>query len=209
MDYMLSCFDKTGIMARPWLEAGVPCWIVDLQHPKGYHRDGLLTRVGGDMLEFIPPRGNCIFAAFFPPCTDLAVSGSRWMKDKGLGTLIDALTLFKRAVDLAESLDAPYLIENPVNTVSTYWREPDYKFNPCDYGDPYTKQTWLWTGGGFIMPPVIHPGDLFDTPTAVEPTEGSKMHKLPPGPERANLRSQTPEGFARAVFNTNYQHTGE
>jgi hypothetical protein len=37
----------------------------------------------------------------------------------------------------------------------------------------------------------------------VEPTEGSKMHLLPPGPERANLRSATPEGFARAVYAAN------
>jgi hypothetical protein len=30
-----------------------------------------------------------------------------------------------------------------------------------------------------------------------------KMHKLPPSPERANLRSATPQGFARAFFKAN------
>jgi hypothetical protein len=39
------------------------------------------------------------------------------------------------------------MIENPVSTVSIYWRNPDYKFDPCDYGgylkpagDAYTKK---------------------------------------------------------------------
>jgi hypothetical protein len=39
--------------------------------------------------------------------------------------------------------------------------------------------------------------------TPVEPTEGSKMYLLPPSPERANLRSITPQGFAQAVFLAN------
>ncbi len=33
--------------------------------------------------------------------------------------------------------------------------------------------------------------------------EGSRMHRLPPSPERAALRSVTPEGFARAFFDAN------
>lgn len=73
-------------------------------------------------------------------------------------------------------------------------------FDPCDYAgypggknDTYTKKTCLWTGGGFIMPP----------PKLLEPVQGSRMHRLPPSPERANLRSATPMGFARAVFEAN------
>jgi hypothetical protein len=30
-----------------------------------------------------------------------------------------------------------------------------------------------------------------------------RIHKAPPGPERANFRSATPKGFARAVFEAN------
>ena len=42
-------FDRTGIMAQPWLNAGVECWIFDGQHQTGAHRDPvnpLLVRVG-------------------------------------------------------------------------------------------------------------------------------------------------------------------
>lgn len=38
-------------------------------------------------------------------------------------------------------------------------------------------------------------------------TDGSRMHRLPPSKDRANLRSATPMGFARAVFESN-KHNG-
>jgi len=189
----ISCFDYTTNMMQPWAEAGYLCYCVDMQHPAGETRTGNIVRVGADMMHWLPPRGEIAFAAFFPPCTDVAVSGARWFRDKGLGKLIGALTLFKRSVDLAELIGAPYMLENPVSTVSSYWRKPDHSFDPCDYGDPYTKKTCLWTGNGFTMPPKAR----------VEPTDGSKMHLMPPSEERANLRSATPMGFARAVFEAN------
>lgn len=190
---MISAFDFTTTMAKPWAKAGYLCYCVDMQHPRGEIREGNIVRVGADMLDWLPPRADVVFAAFFPPCTDLAVSGARWFRDKGLGRVIRALQLFKRSVDLAELLGCPYLIENPVSTVSSYWRKPDHTFDPCDYGDPYTKKTCLWTGGGFVMPKTRR----------VEPTLGSKMYSLPPSPDRANLRSATPPGFAQAVFLAN------
>jgi hypothetical protein len=190
---MISVFDKSCVMAEPWAEAGYTCYCVDLQHPAGETRTGNIIRVGANALDWIPPAGEVSFAAFFPPCTDVAVSGARWFRDKGLGALIRSLELFKRSVDLAELLGAPYIIENPVSTVSSYWRKPDNTFDPCDYGDPYTKKTCLWTGGGFVMPPK----------NRVEPTQGSKMHLLPPSSDRANIRSETPRGFARAAFEAN------
>jgi hypothetical protein len=128
------------------------------------------------------------------------VSGARWFKDKGLGALIRALELFDAAARLAEWAQAPYLIENPVSTVSTYWRKPDHIFDPCDYGgyvrptaDSYTKKTCLWIGNGFKMP----------KPRAVLPKDGSRMHRLSPGQNRQNVRSATPKGFAQAVFEVN------
>ena len=42
-----------------------------------------------------------------------------------------------------------------------------------------------------------------------DPTLGPpdhRIHTAPPGPERANFRSATPMGFARAVFLANAPH---
>jgi hypothetical protein len=188
--YVISMADYTGNMVAPWVEAGYECWIVDLQHEPGVNRDGLLVRVGIDVLDWLPPMLPWSACFAFPPCTDLAVSGARWFQGKGLKRLAKAIEVFGRCVEICEWTGAPWFVENPVSVISTHFRKPDFTFDPCDYGDPYTKKTCLWTGGGFTMPPK----------TPVIPTDGSKMHLIPPGPDRANLRSETPPGFAKAVF---------
>jgi hypothetical protein len=84
-----------------------------------------------------------------------------------------------------------WVLENPVGRLRDYLGPPLHTFDPCDYGDPYTKRTQLW---GQFRAPVMRP---------VEAVEGSKMHLLPPSPDRAALRSVTPAGFARAFFEAN------
>ena len=197
---VVSLFDFTGNIVEPWARAGFLCYCVDLRHPKGETREGNVIRVGADIREWLPPFAAITIFFAFPPCTHLAVSGARWFQSKGLGALIESLQLFDVAVRLAEWSQAPYMIENPVSTVSTYWRKPDYTFDPADYGgylnppgDAYTKKTCLWTGNGFLMPEAKQ----------VLPVEGSKMHKLPPSEDREVLRSATPRGFAEGVFQAN------
>jgi hypothetical protein len=176
-------------MVKPWIEAGHEAVLVDLQHPIGCKCDGNVLKIGVDVLNFHPTgHYDAVFA--FPPCTDLAVSGARWFQGKGLRRLSEAILVFARCVEIIEQTGAPGFCENPVSTISSYFRPPDYSFNPCDYGDPYTKRTCLWAFNGFTLPPV----------NRVHPSEGSKMHLIGPSDERANLRSETPMGFARAVF---------
>ena len=131
---VVSLFDKSGIMVLPWAKAGFLCYCVDLEHPAGECREGNIVRVGADVRDWLPPSAEIKVLFAFPPCTHVAASGARWFKDKGLGSLINALQLFEAAVRLAEWTQAPYMIENPVSTVSSYWRIPDYTFDPCDYG---------------------------------------------------------------------------
>lgn len=195
-DLMLSVFDKTGNMAKPWLEAGYGAVIVDKQHPSGYTQEDTLIKVGVDFLEWDVPEAiitRIAFASFFPPCTHIAVSGAKHFKNKGLDALIQSLILFSESIKLAERIGSPWIIENPVSVVSTYWRKPDYIFDPCDYGDPYKKKTCLWTGGGFIMP----------TKTPVAPIFKDLIARFTPAENRGDMRSETPLGFAYAVFESN------
>lgn len=195
----LSLCDYTGNILKPWADAGYRCIAVDIKHSGVNIRDGI-EYVEADVREYLPPLGNYAICFAFPPCTHLASSGARWFKQKGLKALKEAIELVEAVRRIAEWAEAPYCIENPVGTLSTYWRKPDFKFNPCDYGgyldppvDAYTKATCLWTGNGFVMP----------EPKPIEPIEGSKMHLLPPSKDRADLRSVTPMGFSRAVFEAN------
>lgn len=196
MPTILSLCDRTGNMVKPWIEAGYKAVTVDLQpasweHPSREHHVADVT-TWADARKFD-------FVAAFPPCTHLAVSGARWFRDKGLASLIDALRIVEACRVICENASAPYMIENPVGTLATYWRDPDHTFHPVHYAgygdtsDEYTKKTCLWVGGGFVMPD-RKPG---------EPTLGSLMHRLPPSEDRADLRSATPMGFARAVFEAN------
>ena len=195
---MISLFDRTTIMAQPWADAGYDCYAVDLQHRRLSHREGNIIRVGANVHRWLPPiTGKICFLAAFPPCTYVALSGARWFKDedKGLDGAIDALKNFKRARDMAVMLRCPYFIENPMCVVSTHWRRPDYQFDPCDYGDGYIKETWIWVGNGFRMPPKA----------PVKPVDGRKLYNLPPSADRGDLRSVTPRGFAEAVFLANHR----
>ena len=203
MPVIVALYSKTDTMVQPWLDAGYGAVTVDLQHPAGEVSYNRLTRIGADMRTWVPPRwlatAEIALTVAFPPCDHLAVSGARWFAGKGLGALSDSIRLFERAAFWCEWFGAPYLIENPVSTISSYWRKPDYTFHPWQYSgfepaDAYTKKTCLWTGNGFVMPAPRHAAD-------VQPDD--RIHKAPPSEQRADFRSATPLGFARAVFEAN------
>jgi hypothetical protein len=196
---VVSLCDLSGAMVRPWAEAGAECVCYDLQHSIRADRvervgAGTITYRWADVRSLTAVdigRPLIVFAA--PPCTHLAVSGARDFQRKGLRSLIDALEVVESCRVLCENAGGPWMLENPVSRLSSSWRKPDHLFDPCDYGDPYMKKTCLWVGAGFVMP----------RKNRVEPTEGSKMHLVPPSADRANLRSETPPGFCRAVFLAN------
>lgn len=207
-DIAVFLFDVSGVMAEPWLEAGYECWIIDIQHPTAYDTKGVtsdrnLHKVNADLsIPWVPPfdRSRIAFVAAWPPCDHLAVSGARWFKGKGLRLLAKSIEMFATAAEFCEWSEAPYLIENPVSNISSHWRKPDFSFSPHEYTalhpqDNYTKKTCLWTGGGFVMPESQKDLNLG------EPDD--RIHKAAPGEERKNFRSQTPRGFAQAVFNVN------
>jgi hypothetical protein len=200
-DIVLSLYDYSGNMVRPWAEAGHECYAVDIKHDDEDAElvgDGEIRYVEANVLDYLPPRANYSMVFAFPPCTNLAVSGARWFKDKGLSGLSDGIEMVERARRIAEWADAPYMIENPVSTLSTYWREPDYTFQPYEYDgytendEAYSKKTCLWTGNGFEMPDEKAVDEYDD-----------RIHKMAPSEERSEKRSETPMGFARAVFQEN------
>lgn len=206
--------DITGIMAKPWVEAGYRVILVDPQHPEGVTVDGPVTKVGhiidhpqtwGVIREAIQT-GRVAFVAGFPPCTDLAVSGARWFGSKREADpafQFKAMHVVWQCQMIGEMSGAPWFAENPVSQISSLWRKPDHSFHPHDFtghcaNDNYTKKTCLWTGGNFVMP------ELFRDEALGDPD--NRIHACPPSSERANIRSATPEGFAMAVFLANAPH---
>ena len=119
-----------------------------------------------------------------PPCTHLAVSGSRWFKDK-LPEQAEALE-FVRLL-----LDAPIpriALENPVSIISSRIRKPDQIIQPWQFGHGETKATCLWLKG---LPKL--------TPTNIVEGREARVHRMPPGPNRWKERSRTFAGVAEAM----------
>jgi hypothetical protein len=186
-------------MVLPWLEAGYEALTIDIKEP--FRSNGAVATIA-DIRQWHYPlrleRPKIIFA--FPPCTNLSVSGARWFKEKGLRGLIDGLELVERCREICEGSGAPWMIENPVSTLASYWRKPDFSFHPWEFtkfelSDNFTKKTCLWIGGGFVMPRASVAQGV--------PTPDNRIHFASPGEARADFRSATPMGFARAVFEAN------
>lgn len=204
--------DITGTMGEPWVKAGYEIILVDPQHPAGINVDGPITRIGCVITEAliylgaVIRTGRVVFVMGFPPCTEVAVSGSRWFEAK---RKVDPHFQAKAAL-VAEQCrmigalsGGVWAFENPVSVFSSIFGKPRYIFHPHQYtgfcaADNYTKTTCLWASDDFVMPPE------FKDQAMGAPDD--RIHKAPPGPERANFRSATPSGFAMATFLSNAPH---
>jgi len=232
MPTVLSLYDYTGEAAKPWAAAGYDCVCFDIQHSKvnprvERYQGGTIRFVHADLhdravlSEIVQQyKGDAVFMMAFPVCTDMAVSGAAHFDTKK-----EANPLYREiAVDHArwcghvgDALGCPYFIENPVSVLATHWRKSDYSFQPFQFGgyipedeaahptwpeyiadrDAYPKKTCLWTGGGFQMPEQ-RPVDCADGYSTQHKKLGGKSAKT------KNIRSATPRGFARAVFQANH-----
>ncbi len=119
-----------------------------------------------------------------PPCTHLAVSGSRHFHRKQ-HEQAEALDF----VRLLMSAPIPrWCIENPVSVISSAIRPPDQIIQPWEHGHGETKATCLWLKN---LPKLV-PSNCVD---GREP----KVHMMPPGPDRWKERSRTYLGVAAAM----------
>ena len=137
-----------------------------------------------DALEMLKMRWDMIIA--FPPCTNLAVSGARYFKEKQADGRQQASIEF--FMQFANADCKRIAIENPIGIMSTRYRKPDQIIQPWQFGHGETKATCLWLKGL----PKLQPTDI------VEGRE-QRVWKMPPSPERAKLRSVTYLGVARAM----------
>jgi len=119
-----------------------------------------------------------------PPCTHLAVSGSRWFKDKKQEQ--------QEALDfVARLLCSPIeriALENPVSVISSKIRKPDQIIQPWQFGHGETKATCLWLKN---LPRL--------KPTDVVKGREARIHKMPPTKDRWKKRSKTFQGIADAM----------
>lgn len=192
MRVLVGC-EFSGVVRDAFLARGHDAWSCDLEPaetPSNRHmrcdvRDVL--HLGWDLLMVA-----------HPPCTRLTLSGVRWLHQPPRGR--DRASMWAEldaACDLFSTLlKAPIprvAIENPIMHRHARericgWVPPAQTVQPWQYGHGETKATCLWLRN---LPAL--------TPTAVVEGRQARVHRMPPGPNRARERSRFFPGIAAAM----------
>lgn len=188
---LVAC-EFSGIVRDAFAARGHDAWSCDLlpTEKPGQH-------IIGDVLEVLGLGWDLMIA--HPPCTYLANSGERWMKNNP-----ERQEKRKEAVEFVRALwNAPIprvAIENPVGHLSTAFMPPGQKIQPFYFGDPEWKTTCLWLRG---LPPLMFTNQVMPDMTLGGGVKAgrisSRLHRLSPSPSRWKERSRTFPGFAQAM----------
>ena len=217
MRVLVAC-EFSGIVRDAFRALGHDAWSCDLLPSE---RPG--PHVEGDVLAHLDEGWDLMIA--HPPCTHLAVSGSRWFPEKRAdGRQQAAIDFFL----VLGSVNIPKIaIENPVCIMSSVWRKPDQIIQPWQFGHGETKATCLWLKGLPKMVPtqIVRPewaicedGETHvsakgkrDNPThfltgrstrvlkGEQLAQWHRIHRMPPSPDMWKNRSRTYQGIADAM----------
>jgi len=183
---ILDLCSGTGAWSLPYRQAGYDVIELDIKNDNDVR------------LFEMPKNPECVIGVLAsPPCTHLAGSGAKYWEQKGDKPLLEALSIVDACLRIVMVTKPDFwALENPVGRLYRYLGKPKFIFNPCDYGDAYTKRTCLW--GNFNIP----------KKNPVEPvkvcSQGSWIQKLGGKSEKTKmLRSRTPPSFAKAFFEAN------
>lgn len=176
MKVLIAC-EFSGTVREAFKLKGHDAWSCDL----------LATDIPGqhiqeDVLNILNDGWDLMIA--HPPCTHLAVSGSRWFKYKHREQ--------QEALEFVRTLMAAPIekiaIENPISIISSKIRKPDQIIHPWQFGHGETKATCLWLKG---LPKL--------TPTSIVEGREPRIHRMAPSPDRWKERSKTYPGIAQAM----------
>ena len=178
MKVLIAC-ECSGVVRDSFRARGHDAWSCDIKPCERDNDRHIQTDVSAVLC-----RGWDLVIAH-PPCTDLCVSGARWFPAKRAdGRQTDAIEFFM----MFTRLGCKWAIENPIGIMSTVHRRPDQIIQPWQYGHGETKATCLWLNGL----PKLHPTNIVEG-------RANRIHRMPPGPERATERSRTYQGIADAM----------
>lgn len=180
MRVLIACEESQAVTIE-FRKLGIEAYSCDIEPCSGNYPEWHLQQ---DVLPLLKEKWDLIIA--FPPCTDLAVSGARWFKEKQQDgrqqRSIDFFMEFTKA-------NAPKIaIENPIGIMSRIYRKPDQVIQPWQYGHGETKATCLWLKE---LPLLV--------PTNIVNGREARIHKMPPSKNRSKLRSKTFQGIAKAM----------
>ena len=174
----------SGSWSQPYVDAG--------------YRVLRVTLPEHDVRTFAPPDEPVWGVLAAPPCDQfsLARNGHKSARDFRRG--LECVNACMRII--LQARPRWWALENPVGKLSAFLGTPTDVWEPCDFGDPWTKRTALW--GHFSLPrrgPFVQPlgGGPFCT------TCGDPDQRRTRWCSNRHHRAITPAGFARAFFEAN------
>lgn len=211
MNVLVAC-EESQAVTKELRKLGHNAYSCDLEECSGGHPEWHINKDVTFLLKgftMFRTQDNCIHYIYnkwdmiiaFPPCTDLAVSGSRhFAKKQADGTQQKSIEFFM----LFANADCDKIaIENPVGIMSTKYQKPTQIINPFEFGDPFKKKTCLWLKGLQKLEPtdIVEPEKDFEYNNGTGKKypmwmmETLKLSKH----ERAKARSKTFPGIAKAM----------
>jgi hypothetical protein len=175
----------------------------DLYRAIGYEVQAVDLLLGRDIFDFdYKAYSNVVGIISHPPCTEFALSGARWWKDKPATLLEKAVRLVEIVIEIVNYHKPRFwFIENPTGRMEDYVDLPSPRliFDPWEFAaladnpllECYRKRTLLY--GDFVIP-TRRPGP--DVKMKSKMHSNSSKHKYE--------RSLTPQGFARAFVEANH-----
>lgn len=207
MKILVAC-EESQAVTKEFRKLGFETFSCDILPCSGGHPEWHIQK---DIQEVLTDKWDVIIA--FPPCTDLAVSGTRHFEKKRInGKQKQAIEFFM----LFENLDCDFVcIENPVNIIGGDYIEKHFpelsgkytfrkstqRIQPYEFGHDAKKTTCLWLKGLPLLKPtnIVAPrivtlsnGKRF----SADYMEGVKRSKAG---ESSVLRSKTYTGIAKAM----------
>lgn len=162
-------------------------------------KGGVFTCESGDIVNI--EKWNAMVA--HPTCTFLTNSGVCWLYNKDGSKNIDRWdNLEDGALFFSKLLNADIEfigVENPIPhkyAIELMGRKYDQLIQPYQFGHPESKATCLWLKG---FPKLMETENVKEKWKSLPKNEAQRLHYLPPGPERAKLRSKTFKGIAEAI----------
>jgi hypothetical protein len=179
----------TGAWSKPYLDNGY--MVINVTLPEY------------DVITYMPPE-NVYGVLAAPVCTmfSLARTRAKTPRDfkQGMELVIACLNIiwecrYKNKLSF-------WCMENPMGYLRQFIGKPVFTFDPCDFGEPYTKKTDLW---GYFNIPKKQPVKLTEEQKYLCSQNNRKLPSISEitGSKQAAKRAITPPGFAKAFYKAN------
>lgn len=210
MRILIGC-ETSGIARRAFEALGHDVWSCDIEPAEDETTKHIICDIRAGILN-----EGWDMAVMHPPCTRLCRSGRQWMSGAGKWTHPKKLPAGRAWADMKAEFElgveiftacwnAPIdrvAVENPeMNDLATDRMPEDLPppdmVQPFWFGEPAYKNTGWYLRG---LPP-LKPTCVLPEPErhSDEWKRWNRVHRMPPGPERARLRSRSFPGMMNAA----------